>query len=141
MIEWWQEHRDLADVIGLVAILISVLGVLLVPILISVIPTDYFAKPEPPPSRWKVEHRQLRRLLAVLKNLIGIVFVLLGVAMLVLPGQGILTILLGVMMVDFPVKRRLELWLVSRPRVRVAVNWIRTRSGRAPLEFGSDQAM
>ena len=52
-----------------------------------------------------------------------------------IPGQGVLTILLGVMLIEFPGKRRWELWLISRPRVHSAVNTIRQRFGRPPIEI------
>ncbi len=59
---------------------------------------------------------------------------LTGVAMLVLPGQGILAILLGLMMLEFPGKRGMELWLMRRHRIAQAMNWIRAKAGRSPLE-------
>jgi hypothetical protein len=59
--------------------------------------------------------------------------VALGVLMVFIPGPGILTILLGVTLLDFPGKRRLELKLISRPEVLRGVNAIRARYGRPPL--------
>jgi hypothetical protein len=58
----------------------------------------------------------------------GIVMSLPGV-----PGQGVLTILLGVMLLDFPGKRELEAKLVSRPQVYRAVNRLRARYGKPPF--------
>jgi hypothetical protein len=71
----------------------------------------------------------------VLKNLLGAFLVLFGVVMSLpgVPGQGVLTILLGVMLLDFPGKRQLELKLVSRPKVLRTVNGIRRRFDRPPL--------
>jgi len=60
---------------------------------------------------------------------------LAGIAMLVLPGQGILAILGGIELMDFPGKYRLERWIVSRPAVLRSVNWLRRRMGRPPLVF------
>jgi len=58
-----------------------------------------------------------------------------GIVMLVLPGQGILTIVIGLMLSNFPGKYRLERWLVMRPRVLRTINWLRQRSKRNPLLF------
>ena len=69
----------------------------------------------------------------LLKNTAGVVFLTAGVAMLVLPGQGLLTILLGLMLINFPGKRRFELALIRRRPVLKSVNWIRRRAGREPL--------
>ena len=57
-----------------------------------------------------------------------------GIALLALPGQGLLTILIGLALMNFPGKRALELWLIRLPMVLRAVNWIRKRGGREPLQ-------
>jgi hypothetical protein len=49
------------------------------------------------------------------------------------PGQGILTILLGIMLLDFPGKRDLEYRLVSQPRVFNTINKLRHRFGKDSL--------
>ena len=59
---------------------------------------------------------------------------LLGVALLVFPGPGVLTLLIGVACVDFPGKFRLERWFVKRPAVIGTINRVRTAAGRTPLE-------
>ncbi len=58
--------------------------------------------------------------------------------MLVLPGQGLLTILFGLILMDFPRKRQLERRLIKVQPVRAAANWIRQRYGRPPFEFVAD---
>ena len=66
----------------------------------------------------------------------AVVFVLVmaGIAMLVLPGQGLLTILLGIMLLEFPGKRRVELMLLRRPEILAGLNWIRRHANRPPFE-------
>ena len=61
--------------------------------------------------------------------------VLVGVAMLLLPGQGILTILIGLMLLDFPGKRGLERRLVQQPAVWRAINWMRAKAHQPALEL------
>jgi hypothetical protein len=75
-----------------------------------------------------------RLLLRIGKNLLGVVFVLAGIAMLVLPGQGLLTILMGLLLVEFPGKRRLELALVRRPAIRSFLDRMRARKGKPPFQ-------
>lgn len=86
---------------------------------------------------WVERHPVLRWGGLVLKNLLGAFLVLLGVVMSLpgVPGQGVLTILLGVMLLDFPGKRKLELKLVSRPKVLRTINRIRQRFDRTPLQL------
>jgi hypothetical protein len=69
----------------------------------------------------------------LLRNGLGGVLLLLGVLMLVLPGQGILTILAALGVMDFRGKRRFERWLMLRPKVLAAINLLRRRSGHPPL--------
>jgi hypothetical protein len=84
---------------------------------------------------WVDRHPSIRWAGLIAKNALGIVLVVLGILMSIpgVPGQGILTILLGIMLVDFPGKRQLEYKLVSRPRVRETINRLRLRFGKPPL--------
>jgi hypothetical protein len=69
----------------------------------------------------------------LLRNGLGSVLLVLGILMLVLPGQGLLTILAALGLMDFRGKRRFEHWLMLRPTVLAAINRLRHRSGRPPL--------
>ena len=59
---------------------------------------------------------------------------LAGVAMLFIPGQGLLTMLLGLALIDFPGKRAMEIKLLRRPKINRAINWVRRKYGREPLQ-------
>jgi hypothetical protein len=72
-------------------------------------------------------------MLLTAKNLLGYILIAAGIVMLVLPGQGTLTILIGILLVDFPGKYRLERWVVGRGPVLQSINWFRRRAGRPPL--------
>ncbi len=98
------------------------------------IPSDYFRK-DRPRELWSDRHPAVRFLGVFVKNLLGVVLVVLGILMSIpgVPGQGILTILLGIMLLDFPGKRDLEHRLVSRPRVLNAINKLRRRFGKDGL--------
>ena len=84
---------------------------------------------------WVDRHPSIRWAGLIGKNALGIVLILLGILMSIpgVPGQGILTILLGIMLVDFPGKRQLEYKLVSRPKVRETINRLRLRFSKPPL--------
>ena len=99
------------------------------------IPADYYAYSERSGAPWPGRRLWLRVLWVGLKNIFGLGFLILGILMLVLPGQGILTILLGLSLLDFPGKFRLQRRLVSRPSVLSSMNWIRQRAGREPLRL------
>ena len=116
--------------------LLSIVGfvgsVIAIPWILIRLPQDYFC--ESHPRTWlKDRHPVLRLIALALKNFVGWILLLGGIAMLVLPGQGLLTILIGVSLMDFPGKRAIERKLVSRPLVLQAINRIRERFDRPPL--------
>jgi hypothetical protein len=71
----------------------------------------------------------------VIKNIFGAFLVVLGIILSLpgVPGQGILTILLGLIMLDIPGKRPIEARIIRRPAVLSAINRLRSRYGKTPL--------
>jgi hypothetical protein len=106
---------------------------IVVPWAIVRIPPDYFAHERRLKKQWSGRHPIVRWALLIGKNLLGLVLMAAGFVMLVLPGQGMLTILFGVILVDLPGKYRLERWIVARPPVFRSINWLRQRAGKSPL--------
>lgn len=84
---------------------------------------------------WTDRHHLVRWSGLILKNLVGVVMILLGMVMSLpgVPGQGLLTILLGLVMMDIPGKRPLETKLIQRPQVLNAINRLRARFNKPPL--------
>jgi len=137
MLYWIQEHRAVLYGLAAASFVMFVGTLIAVPALIVRIPADYFAREKRPPSRWTDQHPMVRLALAIGRNALGCVFIVAGIAMLLLPGQGMLTMLLGFLLLDFPGKYRSEKWLLSRRSVCRAVNWLRRRAGRDPLRVES----
>ena len=94
---------------------------------------DYFGHKAPAEATWRRRHPFLRLLFRGLKNVAGGGLILLGLVLLVLPGQGILTVLIGLTFLDFPGKRRLEIWIVQRPSIRHRVDRVREKAGQPRL--------
>jgi hypothetical protein len=114
----------------------SVIGfigsLILIPFILIRLPPHYFD--ERHPRRWMEGHHPVLRLMGhFLKNTVGVVFLLAGFAMLFLPGQGILTMLVGISLLDFPGKRHLEGKLIGQPAVLRTINKLREKFGRPPL--------
>lgn len=109
-------------------------SLLLVSVLLVKLPATYF-QPNHPREFWVDRHPVIRLLGLILKNLLGLILVALGILLSLpgVPGQGFLTILLGIMLLDFPGKLRLERKLVSQPRVLRAINQLRERFAKPPL--------
>lgn len=131
-------HGDWVAIIGGVSLLTLVISALVVPILIRRLPQDYFVREHASSSPELERHPALRLLLLILKNLFGAILAIAGLIMFVTPGQGILTLLIGICLLDFPGKRRLEVWIVKRRPVHRAIDWIRRRAGEPPLLLPGD---
>ena len=114
--DWIREHHVLLSCLFGASVLMFVGSLIAVPWLVVHIPADYFLRRRRLLDRWQPRHARLRVVLLIAKNAIGVVLLLAGAAMLILPGQGLLTILAGLMVLDFPGKFAIETWLVQRGR-------------------------
>src|SRR5947207_3408494 len=140
---------DLLSKITLEEVLVSV-GLFIVTFFGSILVVGFILVRIPPTffldhhSRdwWADKSPWLRWLGIIAKNLLGFVLVVLGVIMSLpgVPGQGILTILIGIVLLDFPGKRRLERKIIGRPKVLAAVNGLRARYGKPPLQVDESSA-
>jgi len=117
--------------ISLISLLV---GVASLPFLVARIPADYFSHEERQRLIARRRHPLIRLLLAGAKNAIGALLVVAGLLMLVLPGQGLLTLSAGLMIMNYPGKYSLERWLIMRPYVLPAINKLRRRYGVPPLK-------
>jgi len=103
-----------------------------IPFILVRLPTDFFDTRVP--RRWMEDHHPMLRLLGhLVKNVVGAIFLFAGFLMLFLPGQGILTMLIGVTMLDFPGKRRMEAKMIGQPAVLSTINNMRQKFGKPPL--------
>lgn len=107
---------------------------LLLPVFLVRLPADHFIRRE------RVKPRTAWGWVGLIgKNLLGVACLVAGVVMLVLPGQGVITVLIGLMLVNFPGKRRLVFALVRRPKVRNFLNKMRQKRGKEPFQLdGAD---
>lgn len=130
-IQFLKGHEGLLVTVSAVSLGLFVLGALAGPFIVARLPEDYFVAP----PRSVRDRSPGRIFLWVLRNLLGVALVLVGIALLVLPGQGALTILAGVFFMDVPAKQALLRRFARSERVRRSLNWIRERLHRAPLRF------
>lgn len=122
LLDVWNLSHEWVVALSAISVLTFIGSIIALPRLLASLPEDYFTTTQRPKSSW-------------VRNAFGVVLVTVGIAMLVLPGQGVLTILAGSVLLDFPGKSRLERRLFAKPRVLDAINRIRRRRGRAPLEM------
>ena len=106
-------------------------------LIISFLPEDYF-KSENRNLISSVQNSRyplLKLLVLITKNFFGVLLLLSGILMLVLPGQGILTIITGLVFMDYPGKYKFERNLLKQKGVINSINWIRSRLSKPPLKI------
>jgi hypothetical protein len=133
VLETLRSHEGLFAWLGAASLVMFVGSLILLPWGIARIPDDYFASLRAPRPSWHGVHPAIFWMIKTGKNLAGVLLILAGILMLVLPGQGILAILVGLMLLEFPGKRRLELIMMRRRQISRTMNWIRKKAGRPPL--------
>ena len=133
MFEWFYNNETLVWWILVVSFITFIATLIAVPVILARLPEDYFSLPDRHRAPWSDRHPVLRIPLLLVKNLLGVTFVFAGILMLALPGQGILTIIIGLALMDFPGKYRAERWVVSRHSVLRLINWIREKAAKPAL--------
>nr|ALS89021.1 sodium:dicarboxylate symporter family [uncultured bacterium] len=139
MIEWithlWTSLTWQNALLGVGMFIVSfTVSLALVSFVLVKLPSNYFHSSHAR-QFWVDRHRAVRWSGLVLKNFAGLILIVLGVIMSLpgVPGQGILTILLGLIMLDIPGKRPLETRLVKQPKVLQSINRLRERFDKPPL--------
>lgn len=118
-----EKLEPLLPILTATGVVMALASMMAIPWLLVRMPTDYFNTPSRPlhyrgPLAW---------ILWLVRNTLALVLLAAGILMLILPGQGILTILIALMVSTFPGKYRMERAIMRRPRVLRAANWIRRR--------------
>ena len=122
---WW-----LAIVSGVLSVATGIGGI----VMVLQLPEDYFIRRE---KRFRIPRRPVRLVGFILKNLAGVGVLTMGAVMSLplVPGPGFMLLFIGLSLLSFPGKRKLELQLLRVPLALSALNWLRTKGGRAPLRM------
>lgn len=136
IISWSSMNSDLLFLLGSLSIFILIISVFMMVLIISFLPDDYF-KSENRNLISSVQNSRyplLKLLVLITKNFFGVLLLLSGILMLVLPGQGILTIITGLVFMDYPGKYKFERKLLRQKGVINSINWIRSRLSKPSLK-------
>lgn len=124
--EWftvlYEEFRPLLFWFTSISLALALVSIVVLPVMVIYMPKDYFLG----------AHRRRRRgfsttWVLLIRNLCAFLLMVAGLLMLVLPGQGLLTLLAALIISDIPGKYRMERWLVLRPGILRAINWLRRK--------------
>jgi len=100
------------------------------------LPADHFSKSRKT-KFWAGPRPAIHAAKVIGKNIGGLLLVALGIVLSLpgVPGQGLLTVLLGIMLLDFPGRHRLEQKLLSKPSIVNTINRLRERFDKPPLQL------
>jgi len=128
------DFRTIVTWLALLSLFTFILSLISLPFIIRRIPSDYFLKlsKEQP----KVKGYDIKSVLIILfRNIFGFCLLLAGVAMLFLPGQGLITILVSLILMDFPGKKRVIAYLTGKKSVQKSIDWVRKKTKRKPIKW------
>jgi len=121
---WW---------VAVGSVLMFVISLAAMPYVVARIPVDYFTHHGRHRMSQSSRHPIIELVFIILKNLLGAVLLIAGIIMLFTPGQGLLSMLFGLMIMNYPGKYRLECRIIRKPLIFDAVNAMREKQGEPPL--------
>jgi archaellum biogenesis protein FlaJ (TadC family) len=133
MSSWLAANQALLGWLTFASVATFLVSLVTLPWLVARIPADYFAHRKRHATPLKQRHPLIRLLLLIGKNLLGAVLLAGGLMMLFVPGQGLLTMAMGLLLLDYPGKFALERRLAGQHAVLTGLNWLRARAGAEPL--------
>ena len=125
------DYYDFFFWLGIVSSVIFLVSLLSIGRLVSLIPSDYFINRKE--SKFKLNYPVAWIVSAVIKNIFGYILILGGILMLILPGQGLITIFIGLSLSNYPGKYSIEKRIIAIPKILKSINWLRKRSNEPPL--------
>lgn len=134
LIVWFSNHPGILITLGVSSVFIFILSIAGISWFVAQIPDDYFLSTKRQRTKWGQEKPILRLLFLLLKNIVGIFLIFAGLLMIILPGQGFLTIVTGLLLINYPGKFKLEQKIVAMPSIFKALNWIRKKANKNPLQ-------
>ena len=126
--------KPLLPLIALCSLLVFLFSLASLPWLVAKIPEDYFLHRKRKNTLPLTKAAFVRYLfLRLARNLVGLILLAGGFLMLFIPGQGILTMVMGLILIDYPGKYSVEKAIIGYPAVFKGLNWLRARVHKPPL--------
>lgn len=125
MLDFLFQYQNLFIYIGIISLLLFVITALLTPYLVGLIPDDYFL------ASYIVKKNSF--IISFIKNILGLFLLIIGFIMLFMPGQGVITMIFGIFIMNFPYKRRIERYFINKNSIFNALNWLRVKANKKQL--------
>ena len=118
--------------LGSISFLVFIFSLISIKWLVALIPNDYFI--EDKRNKYQSSYPLTWLISIIIKNIVGYILIIGGILMLVLPGQGLFTIIIGLMLSNYPGKYFIERKFIVIPSVLKTINWLRKKSNKPPLK-------
>ena len=133
LIEIFNIYKDLILWFGSISLFVFLFSLFSLKWLVSLIPEDYFINKKD--SKIKTNNILIWYIVLIFKNVIGYSLILGGIIMLVLPSQSLFTIIINLMMSNYPGKYFIEKKFIAIPTVLKSINWLRRKSNKPPIRI------
>ena len=131
--EFLSDYKIYLVWLGTLSFTIFIFSLLTIKWLVALIPSDYFIKKNN--SEFRSNYPIFWLVSIIIKNLVGYTLIIGGILMLVLPGQGLFTIFVGLMLSNYPGKFYIERKFIAIPSVLRAINWLRKKSNTPSIKI------
>ena len=128
----FESYKKLIIGFGSISLILFIFSLLSIKWLVALIPEDYFLSKKN--TKFKSNFPLLWIFIMLIKNIFGYSLIVGGIFMLVLPGQGLFTIFIGLMLSNYPGKYYIEKRFIAIPSVLQSINWLRSKSNKPPLK-------
>ena len=131
--EFLSDYKIYLVWLGTLSFVIFIFSLLTIKWLVALIPSDYFIQKNN--SEFRSNYPIFWLASIIIKNLIGYTLIIGGILMLVLPGQGLFTIFIGLMLSNYPGKFYIERKFIAIPSVLKTINWLRKKSNTPSIKI------
>ena len=138
MFEWLVDNQSLLIWLSFFSAIFFIISLIALPWLVGLIPEDYFFNRTTDPQNANEDNFFYKLVMKIGKNALGLVLLAGGVLMLFLPGQGLLTIFMGAVLIDYPKKKLIERRLIKIGFILKGLNWVRIKGGHSSLKLNKD---
>ena len=122
MITFIHSHEELLLWLAIASVIGFIGSLIVIPWILIQIPSDYFSHKKRQKHQWGSYQPIIRLVFLLIKNILGVIFIISGIIMLFIPGQGIITIIIGIILTDFPCKYKIERWIINHTAILKYIN-------------------
>ena len=130
-LEWVGENWEIVVIASVASFVLTGVGCV---VMITYLPSNYFIGSY---QERRIKNPFIRFFVSLIKNVAGFLLIIVGALMSLpaVPGQGLLTVLTGLIISDFPGKKCLARRIIRIRTVYLTANKIRLHFKRQPLEL------